>query len=448
MRLRAKLPALFFPTLVGLVCSGWTGAAAQEPGDGVRATALRVFLDCSAFPCDFDYFRTEVGFVSWVRDRTLAQVHLIITSSETGGGGEIYDVDFIGQETLAGDNDSLRVTTLSTDTEDETLAALSRVISAGLARYSAAIGQSGVFTIAATGDAEETNTLVSPGQIRDPWNFWVFELSADADFEGEDTEREGSYETRFEASRTTPMWKFELEVEGSFSRDERELDDGRVIVDERNNWSTDFLLVRALAGHWSAGVVAGAGASTRLNQEFGADAAFSFEYSFFPYEEAPRRSLTARYDLRMQHYDWVEETIFFQTAETRPQHALRLEMFQRQPWGESTLTVDASQFIHDVEKWSLSLFGDLELRVLRGVNLDLGGSLEWIEDQIFISREGLTDEEILLGRFERPTDFAYSFRVGLSYEFGSIFNNVVNNRFNSRDFGGGDFDGDFGGGFQ
>jgi hypothetical protein len=36
----------------------------------------------------------------------------------------------------------------------------------------------------------------------------------------------------------------------------------------------------------------------------------------------------------------------------------------------------------------------------------------------------------------------YELSVGLSFEFGSIFSNVVNNRFDSRDFGGG---GGFGG---
>ena len=46
-----------------------------------------------------------------------------------------------------------------------------------------------------------------------------------------------------------------------------------------------------------------------------------------------------------------------------------------------------------------------------------------------ISREGLSDEDILLGRFERPTDMTYELSFGLSFEFGSIYNNVVNNRF-------------------
>lgn len=408
---------------------------AQDPG-GVRENALHVFLDCNTFQCDSDYFRTEVGFVNWVRDRTLADVHLIITSSQTGGGGTVFTLDFIGLRELEGDDDELTLTTLSTDTESETLEGLSRVIGAGLARYSAAIGQPALFDVTAAEQAQQTDQIVGD-QVDDPWNFWVFEVSADLEMEGEDTESERSYRGSFEARRTTEIWKIELETDGSFSRDERELRDGEVIVDDRTNWSTDVLLARTLADHWSLGVISGAGASTRRNQDFGADLAAALEYSFFPYVDAPRRSLTARYDLRVQHFNWEEETVFFETSETRPQHELTLQFFQRQPWGESRASIEGSQFLHDLEKWSVSLSGNLEFRIVRGLNLDIRGDIEFIRDQLFISREGLTDEEILLGRFERPTETTYELSIGLSYEFGSIFNNVVNNRFDSRDFGGG-----------
>jgi hypothetical protein len=189
-------------------------------------------------------------------------------------------------------------------------------------------------------------------------------------------------------------------------------------------------------------MLAGAAASTRRNQDFGADAAMALEYSFFPYEDAPRRSLTARYDLRVQYFDWEEETIFLETEELRPQHQLRLQLFQRQPWGETSVALSGSQFLHDPGLWNVSVFGNLEFRVFRGLELDLRGGVDFIEDQIFISREGLTDEEILLGRFERPTDLSYFFEVGIGFEFGSIYNNVVNNRFDGGGGGGGggDFD--------
>ena len=445
VQLRAPRPrALPVATLVAAALSLVFVAAptaAQDPGI-IRENALRVFLDCNTFQCDDDYFRTEIDFVNWVRDRTLADVHLIITSNDTGGGGNVFTLDFIGLGELESDDDELQVSSLATDTEDEVLTRLTAAIAAGLARYSAAIGQADAMTIAAVEGLEEAaQQLVSAQQVDDPWNFWVFEVGADIELEGEDFENQKRYDGSFNASRTTEVWKFQFGSFASFSREEIQLDGGEVEVDERTNWNADFLLARAIAAQWSLGVIAGAGASTRLNQQFGADAAAALEYSFWPYVDAPRRSLTARYDLRVQYYDWEEETIFFETSEVRPQHQVRLQLFQRQPWGESTITTDWSQFLHDGSKWNLSLSGDLELRIVRGLNLDLRAELQLIEDQLFISREGLTNEDILLGRFERPTDSMYELSAGLSFEFGSIFNNVVNNRFDSRDFGGG-FDGD------
>ena len=48
------------------------------------------------------------------------------------------------------------------------------------------------------------------------------------------------------------------------------------------------------------------------------------------------------------------------------------------------------------------------------------------------------DEEILLNRRTRASSFNYGTNIGFSYRFGSIDNNVVNNRFASF-FGGGGF---------
>ena len=437
--------------LAAAMASSPAPSQAQAQTDGVREGALRVFLDCDGQGCDDDRFRTDINWVSWVRDRTLAQVHLIVTSSQTGGGGNRYSLEFIGLQDLDGDNDVLPLTTLSTDTQDEIVTALTRVISAGLARYSAAIGQpvglvAGDPDEGGGGDDDDTDEIVSGAEVQDPWNFWVFEISGQGNLEGEEFENERSFNAQFDASRTTDIWKFQLDAFGNVSREERELDEGAISVVERTNWSVDFLLARTLAPNWSAGLVAGAGASSRLNQKFGADVAAALEYSFFPYEEAPRRSLTARYDLRMQHYDWEEVTIYGETAETRPQHAISLGLFQQQAWGESFVSVDASQFLHDGTKWNVGLNGELEFRITRGLNLDLEGGVGWIEDQLFISGEGLTPEEILLGQYERETDITYELGVGLSFEFGSIFNNVVNNRFDSRDFGfggGGGGGGDF-----
>ena len=58
-----------------------------------------------------------------------------------------------------------------------------------------------------------------------------------------------------------------------------------------------------------------------------------------------------------------------------------------------------------------------------------------MRDQIYLKRGGVTDEQILLRRRELATDSEYRFRVGFTYAFGSIYNNVVNSRFDGASGG-------------
>ena len=52
---------------------------------------------------------------------------------------------------------------------------------------------------------------------------------------------------------------------------------------------------------------------------------------------------------------------------------------------------------------------------------------------IGLPKSFLSAEEILPQTRQRATNHSYYFRVGLSYRFGSIFNNVVNPRMNHID---------------
>ena len=69
--------------------------------------ALRIFLDCDRRICDADFFRQEITFVNFMRDRQDAQVHVLVTRETTGGGGRAYTMDFIGLETFEGLDDQL-----------------------------------------------------------------------------------------------------------------------------------------------------------------------------------------------------------------------------------------------------------------------------------------------------------------------------------------------------
>jgi hypothetical protein len=57
------------------------------------------------------------------------------------------------------------------------------------------------------------------------------------------------------------------------------------------------------------------------------------------------------------------------------------------------------------------------------------GQLQLLRDQLYLAKGGATQEEILLQRLQLSTSYSYFVGIGLSYTFGSIFNNVVNPRF-------------------
>ncbi len=95
---------------------------AQEVDAPPQGEALRVFLDCNASACyDFNFFRTEIDFVNWVRDREDSDVHLLITGQRTGGGGWSSDLFFIGRGRFEGRADTLNHFASADDTQDASL---------------------------------------------------------------------------------------------------------------------------------------------------------------------------------------------------------------------------------------------------------------------------------------------------------------------------------------
>ena len=71
---------------------------------------------------------------------------------------------------------------------------------------------------------------------------------------------------------------------------------------------------------------------------------------------------------------------------------------------------------------------DAALRIARGLEVRADGRIAWVRDQIYLSAKGLTEAEALLNIKERAQSFNYSLGITLTVNFGSIYNNVVNNR--------------------
>ncbi len=390
---------------------------------------IRLYLDCQNIydgACDYDYFRTEVAFVDYVRNREDSDVHVILTSQENGSGGETYTLRFIGLRRFGGVEDVLAVATSQTDTQDERRGALVQALKAGLVRYLARTDALERLTVSYAAPA---SAAAETAPERDPWNYWVFRSSLQGFFNGEQRYKSAYVSGSLSAQRTTEAWKTEGRVFYNLSRDEFEIDDSTTTVDLTRSYGTRSLLVRSLGDHWSVGGQANSYFSDYDNTALSLRAAPAVEYSVFPYSESTRRALRLLYTVGVTAIDYQQETIFFKTSEVLFDHELEAGLEYQQPWGSLELSLGGTQYLHDLSRYRVRLDGEAEVRLARGLSLRFNGNISRIRNQLGLARGDASAEDVLLRRRALGTNYRYFLSVGLSYTFGSIFNNVVNPRF-------------------
>lgn len=409
----------------------FTVANAQDPPPPVSTSRLRIFVDCPQTRCDLDYFRREIAFVDYVRDRTDADVHVLVTEQSTGGGGSAYTASFIGLGRFSGRVDTLGYFAPDNSTDDEVRLGLARMFKLGLIPFVAGTSEADRITISY--DAPEGGIRTTTAPADDPWNFWVFEVDGETDISGESSYRNVDLGGGISARRSTDQLKLGFSLDGNYERSSFDLDSVTTVTSTQESYGASAFAVKSLGPHWGARVSLAANRSSYDNRKLGLRAGAGIEYDVFPYTESARRLLTVRYEIGANHFAYDEQTIFLVTEETVMDHELEISLDAIQPWGETGVGLRGRQYLDDLGKTSLRLFGDVEVRVVRGLSLELDGSISRIRDQRYLPAGGLTPEEILLRQRDVATDYRYELSLGFSYSFGSIYNNVVNRRFGDGD---------------
>jgi hypothetical protein len=391
---------------------------------GTAATSrLQVFLDCT--DCFASYLREEAAFVDFVRDRTQADVHVIITSVETGGGGREYVLAFTGLGRRAGNDQTLKAITGTGDPEEIRREQVLTVLRIGLLQYLASGGAPPELQVNVKLAASEAGTAPR----RDRWNNWVFSLrgSASADVEQSNNQKEAS--GSFSADRITPNWKLTFGVEFDHETEEFDLDEDDPVKVSREERDVNALVVKALGEHWSLGATGEVRSSTFDNTKLRIGGAPAIEYNFFPYSAYQRRQLRVNYALGLVHQSYHEETLFGKLEETLPGHEFSVNYAQTERWGSVEGEVEWFQYLNDLTKSRLEANGELSWRIVRGLSISAEANASRIRDQISLRRRDATQEEILLRLRELQSDYEYGFSVSLTYTFGSIFSSIVNPRF-------------------
>lgn len=189
------------------------------------------------------------------------------------------------------------------------------------------------------------------------------------------------------------------------------------------------MIARSLTPHWSVGQRASLSSSTFLNQKLAARFAPAVEYSVFPYSESTRRELTFLYAAGIAAFTYEDTTIFDKLSEVRPHQSLTASLGLKQPWGSVNTSLEAASYLDDFTQRRLVLFNSLDVRLFKGLSLNLFSEIGLVRDQLHLLKSGLTDEDILLRQRQLASSYRYSASGGLSYTFGSALNNVVNTRF-------------------
>jgi hypothetical protein len=398
-------------------------AAPQQPAAAQPGTQLKAFLDCQG--CFQDFLRAEVTFVDYVRDRAEADVHVLISTIETGGGGREYTMEFIGLQAFAGTKRTLRAVTSRTDSEDMVRRQLANALRLGLLNYVAADGLPPHLGISVR--LERADSSQTPATDR--WNHWVFSLRGSASFQGEESSRERQLGASVSADRITPWWKITLGSEVDHETEEFDLDEDDPVKVRRRERDFDWLVVKALGEHWSIGAAGDVESSTFENIKLSVSGAPAVEYNVFPYSAYTRRQLRALYSIGAEARRYHEPTLFGKTEETLPTHELSLTFEQRERWGSLEARTEWSQYLHDLDKSRLEIEAEIALRLTRGLSVGVELNASRIRDQLSLPARGASPEEILLRIRRLQSGYEYNVGMSLTYSFGSIFSSVINPRF-------------------
>jgi len=245
---------------------------------------------------------------------------------------------------------------------------------------------------------------------------------------GEESYKELELQNSVSASKITHDWKLELDFDYRYTRTKYTYDD-TLYTNDKSYQGLEMLVVKSLGEHWSAGLRAEQLSSSYTNIDLAFDIMPSVEYNIFPYSQSTHRQLRLLYGAGASWRIYNDSTIYDQTEELLWQQQLQIAYQVQEKWGSVNVSLMGSNFFHDFSKNRVELGGYISIRVFKGLSLRVRGSVGRINDQLSLVKGEASEAEILLQLQELQTSYHLEGGLGLTYTFGSIYNNIVNPRF-------------------
>lgn len=409
-------------TLVFIIFFIIPALSAQET-EISRKDALNIYIDCNW--CDLSHFKENFTIVNYVRDRKVADVHIIITEMETGGGGIEYSLFFLGQNKYKAKNDTIVFSLPADYSDDEERESQLKHIQLGLVQY-----------ILKTPFADKLNLNIEKSEDvsveEDPWKHWVFEAEISGYLDTDDNYSNSNFWSSLSATKVTEKIKFISRFNFRYNESKFQYEEDNVqktfktISRGYGNYST---FSYSIGDHWAVGGYFVAKMATYSNLQLQLKFLPGFEYNVFKYSEASRKQLRFLYTIGYLHNDYIDTTIYNKLNEGLFRHSLQVQFKYITKWGSINAALWRSNYLKD---WKLSNTGAFvggRVRLFKGLSLRLYGGASFPRNQIQLSKSELSTEDILLRQHELQTNFSIWANFGFSYTIGSIYNNIVNPRF-------------------
>ena len=380
---------------------------------------IKTFLKCS---CDGRYIQQNSLFIDYVRDQNLSDLDVFVFDIRNGSGGVEYTFNFYGKKKLNNREESLVVFLDPSLTSNERREKLLNTYLLGLAFMLQNTTYQKNFEVSynMTGNLSSTTTF-------DKWKNWVFEISGSFDYEDEKSINEKEYRIDFEIDRVTDLWRIRSDF-GIQNNIKTFLGEEENYNSIRDRTYFSGSLVKSISEHFSTGVFGSFEKDTFNNFKSFLNFSPALEYNIYPYREVLNREITFAYKIGYSNYNYIEETIYGYSNQKLFVQSLTLNLRYRKNWGGIYSYLSASQFLNGQNQNRLTFNNYINLRIIQGLALRVTGRFQLIRDQINLPKGEVSIEDLLLRQRQIATNFQNTISLGLSYTFGSIFNNIINTR--------------------
>ena len=384
-----------------------------------QSEKVKVFLSCR---CDDDFIKQNTLVFDYVRDRTLSDIEVFVFEITNASGGRNYSFEYKGKNDFQNLENQISIDLAKNLTFVEARDQLLKTYKLGM-----------VYFLQNTSFQDQVevnfgNKKVNPEELSlDRWKNWVFEVSGSLNLENQKSIREEEYRLGMEVDRVSELWRIRSDFQilrsiNFFSGDDESYNS------ERQRTFFSGSIVKSLSNHFSTGVFGNYLDDTFSNYESYFNFSPALEYNFFPYSEVLTKEVTLAYKIGFNSFKYIEETIYGFMKQEIFNQSLTLNLRYREKWGSIYSYLVASQFLDEPDQNRLTLNNNINLRLIRGLSLRISGNFQLIRDQINLPKGEASIEDLLLRQRQISTNYQNRVSLGLSYTFGSIFNNVVNTR--------------------